>query len=118
MVLKDGEEVTLELKLVDDRRYVRRLKVNFKKEGNRIWLMYPFSKLMNAEIKGTFVGYKWHGFDKPAIKKWSIEDCEHNWFQILYLADVDVYGRYRSETSIDFELPRDNLYAHQRLMAY
>jgi len=50
----------------------------------------PFSKLLNAEIK-SMRGYKWHGFDDPPMKKWSVENHPRNVFQLKALMGENPY---------------------------
>lgn len=50
----------------------------------------PFSKLLNAEIK-AMRGYKWHGFQDPPVKKWSVDNCARNVLQIKALAGENIY---------------------------
>jgi hypothetical protein len=50
-----------------------------------------------AEIKSSFSGYKWHGYETPPVKQWSVKDCPHNWFQILFLAGMNPYAPYDQE---------------------
>ena len=50
----------------------------------------PFSKVLNAEIK-SMRGYKWHGFEDPPVKKWSIENHPRNVIQLKRLMGENVY---------------------------
>jgi len=68
--------------------------ITITRKGQRLWLKFPFSRPIMAEIKTSFVGYKWHGYETPAIKQWSVKHCPHNWFQILYLAGFNPYAPY------------------------
>lgn len=65
--------------------------VKLKIDDRRIWFMrQPFSKLLNAEIK-AMRGYKWHGFDDPPLKKWSIDNHGRNVFQLQALMGNNPY---------------------------
>lgn len=83
----------LELQLsLPGRKY--KLPVTVVPEGvRRLRLKYAFSKEMNAEIK-TFQGAKYHGFDDPNRKYWTIEDSPRNWFCLRYLAGENMYAAY------------------------
>jgi hypothetical protein len=79
-----------ELKLRDG-KYLKRLKVGLKITDSRIvFQASPFSKLLNAKIK-TMAGWKWD----PDNKKWSIENCPRNVFQLSYLWGDDVYAWFK-----------------------
>ena len=67
------------------------------KIGERLWLKFPFSRPITEEIKKSFVGYKWHGYADPPVKQWSVKHCQHNWFQILFLAGLNPYEPYDRE---------------------
>lgn len=76
---------------VQEGRLVHRIPVGFKIDQDRIWFeRTPFNKVLNRCIK-TFKGYKWHGFQDPPIKKWSIKNCSRNVFQLKYLWGENVY---------------------------
>jgi SNF2 family DNA or RNA helicase len=69
---------------VQEGRLIHKFDVGFKVDPERIWFQrQPFSKVLNRYIK-TFKGYKWHGFQDPPVKKWSIENCPRNVFQLMY----------------------------------
>ena len=58
------------------------------KDG-RIWfLKSPFG--MKDEIK-AMAGSRWHGFDTPKKKCWSVLDCFRNQFQLHYMMGENVY---------------------------
>ena len=87
----DGQ--TLEFKwIVPGVRFKKSTKIT--KKGNRLWLRFGFSRPIMNEIKASFAGYKWHGFEEPPVKQWSVLDCPHNWFQILFLAGQNPYSYY------------------------
>lgn len=81
-------ETTLKIK---SNGRVHKFAVKLKIDERRIWFMrQPFSKLLNAEIK-AMRGYKWHGFDDPPVKKWSIENHGRNVFQLQALMGNNPY---------------------------
>lgn len=114
--LQEGEEISSPITLISSKGRPVKIKLRITKKGSRLWLKYPFSKLMNAEIKLTFKGYKYHGFDKDPIKQWSILDCEHNWFQLRFLAGDTIYDMFDKPT-VEHEFSRKEPYDHQILMA-
>ena len=61
------------------------VEVEIKKKQSRLWLKFPFNRILLEEVK-LMEGAKWHGFDKPIpTKEWSIADSERNHFQLQYL---------------------------------
>lgn len=60
------------------------LPIHLEVDGKRIWLTYGFNKEMTALVK-LMKGAKWHGFEDPPIKKWSISNCARNLFQLQAL---------------------------------
>jgi SNF2 family DNA or RNA helicase len=52
------------------------------------FLKSPFA--LRDEIK-AMRGSKWHGFEDPPHKIWSVENCQRNRFQLGYLMGEDVY---------------------------
>jgi len=75
---------------------------------DRIWFdRIPFSKVLNAEIK-AMAGWRWHGFDDPPIKKWSIKNCPRNIFQLRSMMGENVYGwfdRPIRDDIVEFDRP-------------
>ena len=69
---------------IKEGRYLRKLPVRLRIDPDRIWFdSMPFSKALNAEIK-AMAGYKWHGYDDPPVKKWSVAHCPRNVMQIIH----------------------------------
>jgi hypothetical protein len=65
--------------------------VKLRIDENRIWFMrQPFSKILNAEIK-SMAGYKWHGFQDPPIKKWSIKHSPRNVLRLRNLMGENIF---------------------------
>ena len=60
---------------------------------DRVFIYTPYNKILLAEIK-SFHGKKWHGFDTPPIKAWSIPTIERNMFQLDYLTGGNPYIIY------------------------
>jgi len=90
-------------------RYKIPVKLTYK--ADRIYLSFPYSKKMIAEIK-AMEGHKWHGFDEPNPKKiWSIKDSARNRFRLDFMEGKNPYERYDKEM-ITFETSRP-LYDHQ-----
>lgn len=86
-----GENQTLTFKWISGKF---KKPVSITRKGDRLWLSFPFSRHITEEIKSSFVGYKWHGYEDKPVKKWSVRHCAHNWFQILYLAGQNPYAPY------------------------
>lgn len=70
-----------------------KLNVTINKEGRRLFFKYDFCKEMNAEVK-AMAGAKYHGFEDPPRKCWSVEDTPRNWFTLRYMAGENVYAIY------------------------
>jgi hypothetical protein len=104
----EGEEVAYDL-IVGDRA----VKTFFVKEGTRLWTTFGFSKPLMAEIK-AMDGARWHGFDEPPIKKWSIRDNARNRFQLAFLAGYNPYAAYEKDL-IDYTSQRSP-YQHQKYL--
>ncbi len=88
--------------------------VTLQIDENRIlFKTQPFSKILNAEIK-SMKGYKWHGFDDPPLKKWSIENHPRNVIQLRRLMGENVYEWFERPlmqlTKEDFNRPEYSLY--------
>jgi hypothetical protein len=64
------------------------------RKGDRLWFDFKFSNTIKDHIKASFINYKWHGYEEPPVKKWSVKHCPHNWFQILYYTGRDPYGLF------------------------
>lgn len=82
-------------------------------KGNRIFIKSGFNRLLIDEIK-AMKAPRWHGFDEPPRKLWSIENCPRNDFQLQYLQELNPYAPYDKELpELKFERP---LYKHQEEM--
>ncbi len=76
------------------------------------FLKSPFA--LKDEIK-AMRNARWHGFDDPPRKIWSVENCQRNWFQLQYLMDENPYAWFdRPIQNFEYERP---LRQHQKDMA-
>lgn len=88
-----------------------RLPATLMYKDDRIFVQFKYSKALIAEIK-AMSGAKWHGFEDPPRKIWSIADNQHNAFQLDYLQGLNPYLLYdRKIIKHDYTRP---LYAHQK----
>lgn len=83
-------------------RYLIPVQMTFK--GKRIYFKYKFNRTLINEIK-SMKGARWHGFDEPPLKQWSVENCSRNLFQIAYLEQKNPYKNYEGEL-IDYKTER------------
>lgn len=82
-------------------------------KGSRIFVKFKFNRILIAEVK-AMQGAKWHGFDEPPRKLWSIANSPRNHFQLEYLQGKNPYAWYDQEiTDLQFERP---LREHQKEM--
>jgi len=91
-------------------RYLKPIQLIYK--GDRIFLKFKYNKKLIEEVR-SFDGPKWHGYDEPPRKIWSIKNSPRNLFQLQYL-DVnspDPYAHY-DRPLVDYT-PRRTLYSHQ-----
>jgi hypothetical protein len=72
----------------------------------------PFA--LKDEIK-AMKGSKWHGYDDPPQKIWSVADCQRNRFQLDWLKGEDVYEWFDRDVT-EFEPRRKELMPHQGVM--
>ncbi len=76
----------------------------------RIDVKFKYNKILIAEIK-SMEGAKYHGFEDPPRKFWSIKDSHRNAFQLAYLQGHDPYARFDVEiVEHNYQRP---LYDHQ-----
>jgi len=88
-----------------------RLPASLTYKDGRIFVQFKFSRALIAEIK-AMSGAKWHGFEDPPRKVWSITDNAHNAFQLDYLQGKDPYAPFDKEI-IKQQYVRP-LYEHQK----
>lgn len=67
--------------------------VTITKKADRLWFSFGFNKGIMEEIK-SMEGHKWHGFETPPIKQWSVVDSAHNRFRILFMEGKNPYAFY------------------------
>ena len=91
-------------------QYKKKITMYYK--GDRIFMKFGFNRPLMAEIKGM-EGAKWHGYDEPPIKLWSIADSHRNRFQLAFLKGENPYAAYDAPL-LSFEPTRkDVFYKHQ-----
>lgn len=78
--------------------------------GNRIYISFPYNKNLLAQVK-SMQGAKWHGFDTPPRKIWSVAVCRRNLFRLAYMQGQDVFSQY-DKPLVDYTTNRP-LYEHQ-----
>lgn len=105
----------VETKLITETKRGSLIKVpaTLKYDGGRIWFVKsPFS--LKDEIK-AMKGARWHGFEDPPIKQWSVEDCPRNAFQLDYMQGKNVFEWFDQEP-VKHEYTRP-LMEHQKELA-
>lgn len=101
-----------EVKLVTETKAgtLIRVPATLEFRDGRIWFVKsPFS--LKDEIK-AMKGSRWHGFEHPPKKMWSVEDCQRNRFQLAYLKGENPYEWFDKEV-IRHEYTRP-LMSHQK----
>ncbi len=104
-----------EIKVVVQTRSGTRIKVpaTIRYEGDRIWFVKsPFA--LKDEIK-AMKGSRWHGYETPSKKMWSVSNCERNKFQLACLMGNNPYSNWDKPLE-HWEYDRP-LREHQVLMA-
>ena len=81
--------------------------------GKNIEFSFRYNKALMAEVK-AMEGARWHGYDDPPKKVWSVKNNSRNWFQIDFLRERNPYASYDLPL-LQFEYKRP-LYAHQQEM--
>lgn len=90
------------------------VQVEIEERLDRLWFKFGYNPALQAEIK-MMEGHKWHGYEEPPIKQWSVANTERNWFQIDFLSGLPVYDNYDKPLK-EIQFNR-NLYQHQKEMA-
>ena len=81
---------------------------------DRIFVVFRYNKAIIAEVK-SMEGARWHGYDTPPLKVWSIANSSRNGFQLEFLQGMNPYKHYDMEIiANEYERP---LYDHQRELA-
>ena len=88
-----------------------KIPVEIEAKNKRLYVRFPFNRTLLEDIK-CMQGSKWHGFEDPPKKIWSIADSPRNRFQLNYLAGENVYEHYDKEL-LNITPQRDGLYNHQ-----
>ena len=88
-------ELKMTINMTNPKGQVTRLRVPiaFTKKGAKLWASYGFNKKITEELK-SLEGCKWHGYEEPPIKQWSLADTQHNRFQLDYLTGGNPYAHY------------------------
>lgn len=87
--------------------------VKFAKNGDNFEVQFAYNKDLIEVIK-SMEGAKWHGFESPPRKIWTIKDSQRNRFQLAYLAGENPYSFYDQDLlPITTDRP---LYLHQLSM--
>lgn len=82
-------------------------------EDDRVFFRFRYFPPLIQQIK-LLKGAKWHGFDDPPLKLWSVPICRHNEVNLNYMLGQNVFARYDAPLpELTFERP---LYDHQREM--
>lgn len=84
--------------------------VIISKKKDRLWFSFGFNRPLMEEIK-TMAGAKWHGYEEPAIKQWSVLDNTRNRFRIAFLEGRNPYANY--DKPLLPTLPTRPVYSHQ-----
>jgi hypothetical protein len=71
----------------------RMITAKLERVGERIYFSFPFNRTLIADVK-VMEGAKWHGFETPPDKRWSIAWTPRNQFQLYYLMGGNPYARY------------------------
>ncbi len=104
-----------EIKVIVKTKAGTRVKVpaTLRYDGDRIWFVKsPFA--LKDEIK-SMKGARWHGYEKPSKKMWSVANCARNLFQLACLMGKNPYTNWDQPLK-HFEYDRP-LRAHQELMS-
>lgn len=87
--------------------------VTVRRKKTRLFLQFRYNKRLLAEVK-MMEGAKWHGFDDPPLKQWSIPDSARNRFTLDYLQGNNPYAPYEGDL-VDVEFLR-SVFKHQSAM--
>lgn len=68
--------------------------VTIERKGERLWFKFPFNRTIMAQLKEDFKSCKWHGYEEPPIKQWSVGYTPHNLFRIEYHTGNNPYAIY------------------------
>ena len=88
------------------------LPVSITPVGDRLELEYPFNKSLIAEVK-NMSGARWHGYETPSRKLWSVADDEHNQYTMAYLRGEKPFLRFVVPDDYKVTPSRPALMSHQ-----
>lgn len=81
--------------------------------NDRIEFQFGFSRALMADVK-VMEGAKWHGYEDPPRKIWSVADSLRNRFQLEVMKNRNPYAWY--DRAIDTYVPTRSLREHQQKM--
>lgn len=84
--------------------------VTITRVRDRLEMKFPYSKELLADIK-MMEGARWHGFDSPPRKLWTVADSDRNRFTIAYLSGQNPYAPY--DGPLIEAQTRRQVYTHQ-----
>jgi hypothetical protein len=85
--------------------------VTIVENGNRLWFVFDYNKLLIEQVR-LMEGARYHGFEDPPIRQWSVTNSLRNWFQISRLEGKNPYAHY-DKPLLDFTPRRECVYKHQ-----
>ena len=62
-------------------------------ENERLFIQSPYNEKLLAEIK-SMDGSRWHGYEDPPRKQWSVKNNARNHFQLFYLTGGNPYAHF------------------------
>ena len=90
-----------------------RVPATLEYKDGRIFIKFKFNRKMIEEVK-SMEGHRWHGFEDPPRKIWSIKDSQRNRFQLSYLKGENPYEPFdKPLKKINTSRP---IYQHQKIM--
>ena len=89
----------------------RKLPVRLSYTADKIYIRAPYNKLLIEEIR-AMAGARWHGFEEPPLKMWSVSANDRNEFQFAYLRGENPYSPYRTPL-VPVGVVSRPLYKHQ-----
>lgn len=89
-----------------------KLDVQLLPVGNRLEVHFPFSRAMISEVKAMEEA-KWHGFEDPPKKVWTIKNSARNRFVLNWMSGINVFERYDLPLITQLKAVYEGLYKHQ-----
>jgi len=96
-----------------------RIPVTIEIAGDRLYFHFRYNYDLIEEIKTSFEGRKYHGFDDVNPRKiWSVPITQRNIFQLQYMQGNNPFARYEQDPDYETvdQLNDRKIYAHQREM--